>query len=88
MAAVRVQRGYGGAYRWVWRRLESGGRSYIAEFGRNLASVAVKMFTYLTYFMQTFYKCAFNAIFKENAAINYIGVQHKCSILVNFGAKI
>jgi hypothetical protein len=30
----------------VWI-LESGGRIYVGAFGRNLASVAVKMFSYL-----------------------------------------
>jgi hypothetical protein len=48
----KCERGYGGAYGEVWRSLrlvgiwslESGGRFCVGAFGRNLASVAVKMF--------------------------------------------
>jgi hypothetical protein len=39
----KFKRGYGG----VWRSLESGGRFCVGAFGRNLASVAVKMFSHL-----------------------------------------
>jgi hypothetical protein len=43
--------------------LESGGRFYVVAFGRNLASVAVKMFSHLIYFIKKLYKwCAFTAI--------------------------
>jgi hypothetical protein len=50
-------------------------------FGRNLASVALKMFSYLIFLIKTFYKfCTFSAISKDNAAIN-------CSIRSIFNAK-
>jgi hypothetical protein len=92
----KYKRGYYGAYSGVWRSLclagawivESGGRFCVGVFGRNLASVAVKMFSHLIYFFQTFYKfCTFNVICKDNAAMNCITVQHtqkKSSIPVNF----
>jgi hypothetical protein len=58
--------------------LESGGRFCVGAFGRNLASVAVMMFSNLIYFIKTFYKCCtFNAIFKDNVAINCVTVEHK-----------
>jgi hypothetical protein len=58
--------------------LESGGRFCVGAFGRNLASVAVKMFSHSIYFIKKFYKfCTFSAICKDNAAINCITVQHK-----------
>jgi hypothetical protein len=58
--------------------LESGGRFCVGAFGRNLASVAVKMFSYLVHFENKFKTfCSFNAIYKDNAAINCITVQHK-----------
>jgi hypothetical protein len=58
--------------------LESGGRFCVGAFGRNLTSVAVKMFSHLIYFIKKFYKfCIFNAIRKDNFAINFIAVQHK-----------
>jgi hypothetical protein len=48
--------------------LESGGRFCVGAFGRNLASVAVKMFAHLIYLKINFYKfCTFNAICKANA---------------------
>jgi hypothetical protein len=42
-----LKRGYGGAYGGVWWSVESGGRFRVGAFGRNLASVAVKMFSHL-----------------------------------------
>jgi hypothetical protein len=52
--------------------LKSGGRFCV---GRNLASVAVKTFSRFIYFANTFYElCTFNAICKNNAAINCITV--------------
>jgi hypothetical protein len=48
-----------------------------SAFGRNLASVAVKMFSHVTNFIKKFYKCTFSAICKDNAAINCITVEHK-----------
>jgi hypothetical protein len=56
--------------------LESGGRFYVGAFDRNLASVAVKMFSHLIYFSKKFDKfCNFNAICKDIASINYITLQ-------------
>jgi hypothetical protein len=64
----KYRRGYGGAYGGVWRSLESGGRFCVGAFGRNLASVAVKMFSHFIYFTNKFYKvCTFSAICKDNA---------------------
>jgi hypothetical protein len=57
--------------------LGSGGRFCVGAFGRNLASVAVKMFSHLIQFIKNFYKCTFNAICKVNAAINCITIQDK-----------
>jgi hypothetical protein len=55
--------------------VESGGRFCVGAFGRNLVSVAVKMFSHLIYFKKTFYKfCNFNAIWKDNAEINCVNV--------------
>jgi hypothetical protein len=43
--------------------LESGDRFCVGAYGRNLASVAVKMFSHLIYFRKKFCKfCTFNAI--------------------------
>jgi hypothetical protein len=54
----------------LWR--ESGGRFCVGAFGRNLVSFAVKIFPHLIYFIKKFYKfCTFNAICKDNAAINF-----------------
>jgi hypothetical protein len=88
----RCKRGYGGAYGGVWRTLrltesafgrslESGVRFCVGAFGRNLATVAVKMFPHLICIIKKFYKlCTFDAICKDNAAMNCITVQHrKCS---------
>jgi hypothetical protein len=78
--------GYGGAYGGVWWNLplagvgilESGGRFSVGAFGRNLASVAVKMFSHIIYSRKKFYKFfTFNSICKDNAAINCIIFQHK-----------
>jgi hypothetical protein len=81
----KCKRGYGGAYGGVWRSLrftgvwilESGTRFCVGAFGRNLVSVAVKMFSHLIYFIKKFCKCTFNAICKDNTAINRIIVQHR-----------
>jgi hypothetical protein len=63
--------------------LESGGCWCV---WRNLASVAVKMFSHLIYFTKKIYKfCTFSVICKDNAALNCITVQHKKSFIpVNF----
>jgi hypothetical protein len=80
MAAPMV--GSGGVC--VWR--ESGGRFWVSAFGRNLALIAVEMFSHLIQFIKKFYKfCIFNAICKDNAAINCITVQRKKKLIpVNF----
>jgi hypothetical protein len=60
-------------------RLESGIKQsfYVGAFGRNQASVAVKMFSHLIYFIKKFYKlCTFSTICEGNAAINCVTVQH------------
>jgi hypothetical protein len=58
--------------------LDSGVRFCVGAFGRNLASLAVKFFSHLIYFVKNFYEfCAFSAICKDNVAINCITVQHK-----------
>jgi hypothetical protein len=71
----KYKQGYGG----VWRSLrlcgslESGGRFCVGEFGRNLAPVAVKMFSHTLLFIKKCYKfCDFNAICKDNAATNCV----------------
>jgi hypothetical protein len=58
----------------VWQ--ESGGRFCVGAFGRNLASVAVKMFSNLicTGMLQILY---FQSIFKDNAAPNCITLQQQ-----------
>jgi hypothetical protein len=69
----KFKRGYGGACGGVWRSLESGGRFCVGAFGRNLASVAVKMFFA---FKSLHTLCTFCAICKNNA-VNCITVQQK-----------
>jgi hypothetical protein len=60
--------------------METGGLFCVGAFGRNLASVTMKMFSHLIYFIKKFYKChTLNAICKDNAAINCITVQQKNS---------
>jgi hypothetical protein len=75
-ATVAPMVGSGGVC--VWREsVESGGRFCVGAFGRNLASVVVKSFSGLIYFIKKFYKdFTFNAICKDNAAIKCITVQH------------
>jgi hypothetical protein len=60
------------------RSLELGSQFCVGAFGRNLASVAMKIFSH--YFTKKFYKfCIFNT------AINCITVQHKKRLIpVNF----
>jgi hypothetical protein len=58
--------------------LESGGRFCVGAFGRNVFSVAVKVFSHLIYFTKKFYNFRnLNAVFKDNAAINYFTVYHR-----------
>jgi hypothetical protein len=56
--------------------LESGGRLLSLHL-EETATVAVKMFSHLIYFVKKYKFCIFNAIFNDNAATNYITVQHK-----------
>jgi hypothetical protein len=67
----KCKRGYGGDYGGVWRSLRlagigslvSGGLFYVGAFGRNLASVTVKMFSHSIYIIKSFYKlCIFGTI--------------------------
>jgi hypothetical protein len=77
----KCKRGCDCVYGGVWRGLAESvfGRSLessVGAFGRNLASVAVKMFSHWIYFQKKFYKCTFNAICKDDAPINCMTVQH------------
>jgi hypothetical protein len=50
----------------------------VGAFGRNLASVAVKMWKHLIYFTKGPYKsCALNTIYNDNAELNSINFQRK-----------
>jgi hypothetical protein len=63
----------------IWRKygVWSQAFGFVLAFCTNLASAALKMFSYLIYVKNKFYKfCIFNAICKENAAVNCITVQH------------
>jgi hypothetical protein len=69
-AMVAPMMGSGG----VCVRRESGiSRFCFGAFGRNLASVAVKIFFTLFYFIKNV--CTFSAILKDNVAINFIILQ-------------
>jgi hypothetical protein len=58
--------------------LESGGRFCVGAFGRNMASVAVKIFSNSIYFIKkSFNFCTFNAICKDKSAIHCMIVQYK-----------
>jgi hypothetical protein len=57
------------AFRWS---LELGGRYHVGAFCRNLVSVGVKMFSHLIYVTKKCYKCIFNTICKDNAAISLV----------------
>jgi hypothetical protein len=53
----KYKRGYGDAYDGVWRSLRLAGVwsqavGFVDAFGRNLASVAVKIFSHLIYFIK------------------------------------
>jgi hypothetical protein len=70
----KYKRGYGG----VWRKSSQAVGFVLVRFGRNLVSVAVKMFSDLIYFMKLFYKfCTFNATCKYDAEMDCITGQHK-----------
>jgi hypothetical protein len=57
----KCKRGYGGAYGEVWRSLRlagawsRAGQFCVGAFGRNLTSVAVKMFSHLICFIKDFF---------------------------------
>jgi hypothetical protein len=73
----KCKRFYDGAYGAVWRTMESGSLFCVGASGRNLASVGVEMFSHLIYFLKKCDKfCIFNAICKDNTAINCSSVQH------------
>jgi hypothetical protein len=59
--------------------MESGRQFCFDAFGRNLASVALNMFSHLIYFIKMFYLDIFYlyAIFKGNATVNLITAQPK-----------
>jgi hypothetical protein len=74
----KCKRGYGSAYCGVWR--ESGVRRSILSvaFGKNLASLATKMFfTFDLLNTEILYILYLNAIYKDNSEINCITVQDK-----------
>jgi hypothetical protein len=55
--------------------MQAVGHFCIVVFDKNLASFALNVVSHLIYFMNTFYKfCIFNAIYKDNAAINCVAV--------------
>jgi hypothetical protein len=58
--------------------VESGDQFYVGAFDRNLASVTMKLFSHLIYFVKKFYNF-FSAICKDDAAISCITIQHKKS---------
>jgi hypothetical protein len=62
----------------IFRSLESDGRFRGGAFDRNLAPVAVRMFSRLIYVKDKLCKsCSFNAICKGIATIKCITAQHK-----------
>jgi hypothetical protein len=64
----------------LWWSLESGGRFCVGAFGRNLSSVAVKMFSHLIYLRRDVINSVRSMRFAKTAAVNCITVQHKkCS---------
>jgi hypothetical protein len=80
----KCKRGCGGAYDGIWRSLRLVG-VWSQEVGFALVrlvgiwpQVTVKMFLHFIYYFMKCYKfCTFNAICKDNAAINCITDQHK-----------
>jgi hypothetical protein len=58
--------------------LESGSRFCVGAFDRNLASATLTFLPHLIYFIKKCNKfCTFSLIFKGNATMNCIIVQHK-----------
>jgi hypothetical protein len=73
--ATLVARNVNEAMRWGLAECPFGWsvRSRDRAFGRNLASVPVKMFLQIFYIINEFYKCCtLDAICKDNAAIHCI----------------
>jgi hypothetical protein len=55
--------------------MQAVGNFCIVGFDKNLASFALNVVSHLIYFINKFYKfCIFNAIYKNNAAINCVTV--------------
>jgi hypothetical protein len=83
----KCKRGCGGAYGGVWRSPRLAGvwsQAVGFVFGKNLASVAVKMFSHLIYLKKKSYTfCTFNAICKDDAEISCITVQHKRDLFLS-----
>jgi hypothetical protein len=52
----KCKQGHGGACGGAWRSLASGGQFCVGALGRNLASVGVKIFSHLIYFIEEFNK--------------------------------
>jgi hypothetical protein len=60
------------------KSLDSGGLFFVGAFARNMASVALKVFSRLCCFKKKFYKCCTsNVNCRDNAGINCITVQHE-----------
>jgi hypothetical protein len=64
--------------------MESGGRFCVGAFGRNLASISVKMFSHVIYFMKKCYKFVLSTQFAKNK-LYYRPIQKIIS--VNFDAS-
>jgi hypothetical protein len=62
------------------------GQFCIGAFGRNMASVALKLFTRLIYVISKCYRYTLNALCKVKAAVNCMTLQQGqiCLIPVNF----
>jgi hypothetical protein len=83
LVAKKWKRGYCGAPWWDrvefpfgWA-LQSGCEYCVRLTCRHLALVEMKMPRHLFYFVKIFYKCTFNAIWKDNASINCTAFQDR-----------
>jgi hypothetical protein len=56
---------------------------FVSPFGRNLASVAMNMFSHLMQFIKRFKFSTFNVICKDNTAMNCFTVEHKEDLFVS-----
>jgi hypothetical protein len=53
--------------------MESGGRYFVGSLGRNMASIAVNMFSHLTRFSKTFHKFSTSDVISKNdTAMNWL----------------